>query len=589
MNLKIPATFYNIFAKEQFTKKEKKLVNGIKEKFGRYQMHDNDVTTISTSGLPPSFLEKMKKIADENVKTDKLIKTLSNQLTEFFKISNDYEGIKVKSLKNLQVVIEQFILSSPHHYLFSKKSDGTWNPHLVIDVTYTPPRGDGDNYVPAHTEVKLSNSKFGSVHTNTIYFNGSDIPLGIGITAKEALQNEGYEIESEMMMTEYETWLQKFKELRDKVGLQLLGRGKCYPTSRWSDDESYLDVEGIPTKIVVDELRSKDREGWEIHHIVPSLGFYSPDTLADEFDDVQGEEKEDDIDDDDYIFGRSTNKLKRNEESVQVPEHPYIRCFNLKEHYWLDVHIINVEVYKYDPSLRDKLVLPEPHKRLIDILSQGTEGMMDDIISGKSSGVIVISTGAPGTGKTLTAEVYSEVVQKPLYVVQSSQLGIDVNSLEKELKEALQNATRWKAILLIDEADVYVRTRGDDLVQNAVVGVFLRVLEYYKGILFMTSNRETVIDDAILSRATAHIRYSRPDHTLLSTIWKVHSKEFGMNISDTLISHMVTRYSNISGRDVRNILKLAFLLSKRTNQKVDETLLNYSAEFQDLPDQDNVK
>ena len=35
--------------------------------------------------------------------------------------------------------------------------------------------------------------------------------------------------------------------------------------------------------------------------------------------------------------------------------------------------------------------------------------------------------------------------------------------------------------MLIDEADVYIKRREDDMTMNAVVGVFLRVLEYFNG------------------------------------------------------------------------------------------------------------
>ena len=43
-------------------------------------------------------------------------------------------------------------------------------------------------------------------------------------------------------------------------------------------------------------------------------------------------------------------------------------------------------------------------------------------------------------------------------------------------------AQRWGAVMLIDEADVYIKRRDDDITMNAVVGVFLRVLEYFNGL-----------------------------------------------------------------------------------------------------------
>src|SRR3546814_2642760 len=52
----------------------------------------------------------------------------------------------------------------------------------------------------------------------------------------------------------------------------------------------------------------------------------------------------------------------------------------------------------------------------------------------------------------------------------------------------------------LDEADVYIRCRDNDLEHNAIVAEFLRTLEYFNGLLFMTTNRINDVDDAILSR-----------------------------------------------------------------------------------------
>ena len=45
----------------------------------------------------------------------------------------------------------------------------------------------------------------------------------------------------------------------------------------------------------------------------------------------------------------------------------------------------------------------------------------------------------------------------------------------------------WGAILLIDEADVYFERRAiGQLQRNSLVSAFLRSMEYYRGILFLT-------------------------------------------------------------------------------------------------------
>lgn len=126
---------------------------------------------------------------------------------------------------------------------------------------------------------------------------------------------------------------------------------------------------------------------------------------------------------------------------------------------------------------------------LIDILTAEMDVLMDDIIEGKSGGTTVLCADPAGVGKTLTAEVYSEIIKRPLYRVHSGQLGLNVTEMEIALKNTLVRAQRWGAVMLIDEADVYIKRRDDNIAANAVVGVFLRVLEYFNGLLFLTTNR----------------------------------------------------------------------------------------------------
>jgi AAA+ superfamily predicted ATPase len=255
--------------------------------------------------------------------------------------------------------------------------------------------------------------------------------------------------------------------------------------------------------------------------------------------------------------------------------------FDLEKHSYVEINVQHLEPYKYDKTLISKLVLSEEKKSLINTLVSGSQENIEDIVAGKMAGVIVLATGEPGIGKTLTAEVFSEEIEKPLYVVQCSQLGLDIETIEGNLSKVLGRAQRWGAILLIDEADVYIHERGNDMEQNAIIGVFLRVLEYYRGILFMTSNRGEIIDDAIMSRATAWIRYERPSPKELKEIWAVLSKQFKVSFeNDAVVNKLIALYPRMSGREVRNILKLTRLAHGSAEVNLDE--LKYLAGFQQL-------
>jgi SpoVK/Ycf46/Vps4 family AAA+-type ATPase len=237
-----------------------------------------------------------------------------------------------------------------------------------------------------------------------------------------------------------------------------------------------------------------------------------------------------------------------------------VMCFDLNRHARVKLYVDQLTRYEYRTDLGDKLILPADVRGLVDLLV-GHKGGFEDIIAGKSGGAIILCAGSPGTGKTLTAQVYSEAMSRPLYSVQCSQLGVDPESLEKELLIVFARAARWNAILLLDEADVYVAARGRDLTQNAIVGVFLRILEYYSGVLFLTTNRADLVDDAVASRCLARIDYAVPSPADQAKIWRTLADTSGVRMADAEIAKIVERFPYLSGRDVKNLLKLGSMVA----------------------------
>jgi hypothetical protein len=103
----------------------------------------------------------------------------------------------------------------------------------------------------------------------------------------------------------------------------------------------------------------------------------------------------------------------------------------------------------------------------------------DDLITGKGLGVILLLVGNPGTGKTLTAEAVADKVRRPLYVLSAGELGQKADDVEARLRDALELAEKWDAVLLFDECDVFLQERSGgggagDLARNEIVAVFLR-------------------------------------------------------------------------------------------------------------------
>ena len=266
----------------------------------------------------------------------------------------------------------------------------------------------------------------------------------------------------------------------------------------------------------------------------------------------------------------------------RIPQHGYLHLFHLDWHRPIWVHAQHVQPYAYQPALRERLVLPQAHRDLIDILTADRNFLVHDVVPGKSGGTTILCRGAPGLGKTLTAEVYAEVVGKPLYRVHSGQLGVTAESVEASLTAILQRAARWDCVLLLDEADVYIRRRGNDLQHNAIVAEFLRTLEYFSGLLFMTTNRVDDIDDAILSRCIAVVDYQPPGPDDSRRLWTTLAAQLGVELDDALIERLVADFAGTSGRDIKELLKLTGKYCRRKGLPLSAEAFAQCAVFRGL-------
>ncbi|CAK7198073.1 hypothetical protein SEUCBS139899_000731 [Sporothrix eucalyptigena] len=195
--------------------------------------------------------------------------------------------------------------------------------------------------------------------------------------------------------------------------------------------------------------------------------------------------------------------------------------------------------WKADPF--NSLQLSPDKKKLVHRLVKGFDGgsqadMYDDLIEGKGKGLIFLLHGAPGLGKTLTAESVSESTRRPLYHVSTGELSIEVKDLEKQLSEIFRLGARWNAVVLLDEADVLMSQRTtQDLRRNAIVAVFLRMLEYYRGMLFLTTNRHDDFDNAFYNRIHVTIEYGELTAPWRSNIWREHVQRACRRNRDPLI------------------------------------------------------
>jgi hypothetical protein len=107
-----------------------------------------------------------------------------------------------------------------------------------------------------------------------------------------------------------------------------------------------------------------------------------------------------------------------------------------------------------------------------------------------------------------------------------------------------------------DTADVHIKRRDDDITMKAVVGVFLRAPEYFNGLLLLTASRIDDIDEAIVSRCIALIKFNPPDAEARRRIWRVMLDQFGLSADPPLLEVLVGTFPDATGRDIKGLAKL---------------------------------
>lgn len=256
---------------------------------------------------------------------------------------------------------------------------------------------------------------------------------------------------------------------------------------------------------------------------------------------------------------------------LPVPLHFDLRVFHLGTHMGMVVDSRGLSPYTYDKSLREKLVLPADQRDLLDILTEDISTFTSDLIEGKSAGNVILCKGIPGVGKTLSAEVYAELTERPLYSIHSGSLGVTAASVRENLEIVFQRSQRLDMVLLLDEADVFVIERGDNLEQNAIVAEFLRTMEYYQGLMFMTTNRADSVDEAIISRCAAIIDYRVPGRDDARKIWHVLAGLSNTTLDEGLVDELLDGFPHIAPRDIKMLLRLTLrvALAKKVPLTVD--------------------
>lgn len=161
-------------------------------------------------------------------------------------------------------------------------------------------------------------------------------------------------------------------------------------------------------------------------------------------------------------------------ENLKLTDHqkflfpPQVFAFHFRSRDWRLVDVSNLKPAQFHPAILDTLVMKTERINMIKALSKKYMRSADDkastsrdfwsadFIEGKGKSQIILLHGKPGVGKTYTAECIAEHTKRPLMTLTCADIGTDPEDVEENLTHHFTAAKRWGALVLIDEADVYM-------------------------------------------------------------------------------------------------------------------------------------
>ena len=168
---------------------------------------------------------------------------------------------------------------------------------------------------------------------------------------------------------------------------------------------------------------------------------------------------------------------------------------------------------------------------------------------------------------------------------------------DEALEEISDYATEWGAILLFDEADVLLQARRDydrsHLKRNDLVSSFIRFIHYHQGIVFITANRVTNFDRALMPHIDITLGLPPLDHGGRVAIWHsliqdlLNDGTIDPSQSDDLRVLAQDKWSKdeINGHQIKKAVQNAKVVTEKKGKVLGhreiETMLKIEREFQE--------
>lgn len=214
----------------------------------------------------------------------------------------------------------------------------------------------------------------------------------------------------------------------------------------------------------------------------------------------------------------------------------------------------------------DDVVLPAPQKQLmqqacghIKYQHQVFSGWGFDKKISYGRGLSILFAGAPGTGKTMCAQVMANQLNMEMYKVDLSQIVSKyIGETEKNLQGIFTEAKRSNYILFFDECDALFGKRSEvkdshDRNANVEVAYLLQQIEEFDGVCVLATNLIGNIDAAFMRRITYVVHFPFPDPAMRAEIYQKTIPEEAPRSPD-IDWEFLARKFELSGGHIKNIV-----------------------------------
>jgi len=191
----------------------------------------------------------------------------------------------------------------------------------------------------------------------------------------------------------------------------------------------------------------------------------------------------------------------------------------------------------------------------------------------RKTGISALFAGAPGTGKTMAAEIIAGTLGLDLYRIDlSSVVSKYIGETEKNLEKIFRAADQGDAVLLFDEADAIFGKRSEvrdarDRYANVEVAYLLQRLENYEGLAVLTTNLRGNIDEAFIRRLDSVLEFPLPEEAERLQIWRRSLPPEAPVAADADLAFLARKFK-LAGGHIRNIALTGAFLAAADNSPI---------------------